>query len=101
MSDSPKVEDLRAELRALQRRVAILTRDDDDAADWFSISETAKRWRVSASSIRRFAAEGRIELHKFSAPNGKNFIAGDVVRRGPPHTKKLERGTALPPRNMR
>src|SRR5262249_37590793 len=66
------IDDLRAEVRALQRKLNNIARGDDTAADWFSINETAKRWRVSVSTVRRFEREGRIEFRKFSTPNGKN-----------------------------
>ena len=80
------IDSLRAEVRALQRKIENLARNDDDA-DWFTITEAAKRWRVSVSTVRRFEDEGRIEFRKFSTPNGKNYIAGDVVRAGPPHRR--------------
>jgi hypothetical protein len=79
------IDDLRAEIRALQRKLNAIARDGDDVAEWYSVADAAKRWNVSVSTVWRFKRAGLIEFRKFAQPHGKNFVSSATVRRGPPH----------------
>ena len=78
------IEALRVQIAAQQAQLDEIQRTArDDAAEWFSIRQTAERWGVSVSTVRRLKRLGLIEFRKFTE-HGKNYIHRDAVMRGPP-----------------
>jgi excisionase family DNA binding protein len=47
--------------------------------DYLSVNDTAKRLNVSATTVRNWAAEGRLPEHR-TAGGHRRFLAGDVER---------------------